>query len=265
MNRTTPATKVKIIIPLYRNKLTHEEINSVNQCFLIYSDIKQIVFVKPNSLSIDNITAQFRKAEVTSFPDEYFQGLEGYNRLMLSREFYKRFEDCEYILIHQTDAYLFEDRLDEWCDKGYDYIGAPWLPKNKYSKLYYKLFLSTRSTINNLLNRYDHTLLHYKVGNGGLSLRKVKTHLAITSTQTKRLETYRKKCYDSIYNEDIFWSTEAVKQNPDFNYPAYTEALTFAFDKMPQEAFVINNCQLPFGCHGWSKPKMKKFWSQYIN
>ena len=28
------------------------------------------------------------------------------------------------MLIYQLDCYLFEDKIDEWCNKGYDYIGA---------------------------------------------------------------------------------------------------------------------------------------------
>ena len=32
------------------------------------------------------------------------------------------------MLIYQLDAYVFKDELLNWANKGYDYIGAPWLP-----------------------------------------------------------------------------------------------------------------------------------------
>lgn len=44
---------------------------------------------------------------------------------MLSAEFYDRFAAYEYVLIYQLDAFVFADRLAEFCQMGYDYIGAP--------------------------------------------------------------------------------------------------------------------------------------------
>ena len=46
--------------------------------------------------------------------------------MLLTADFYRRFTDYEYILIHQLDVFLFEDKLLEFCDMGYDYIGAPY-------------------------------------------------------------------------------------------------------------------------------------------
>ena len=68
---------------------------------------------------------------------------------MLTPDFYARYAGCEYILLYQLDAWVFEDRLDEWCDKGYDYAGAP-------------LFAPGSSD-----------LQCARTGNGGFSLRRV--------------------------------------------------------------------------------------------
>ena len=38
---------------------------------------------------------------------------------------YSRFEKYEYMLIYQLDAFVFSDRLMEFVEAGYDYIGAP--------------------------------------------------------------------------------------------------------------------------------------------
>ncbi|MCK5681152.1 hypothetical protein KAI46_10130 [bacterium] len=52
---------------------------------------------------------------------------EAYNKLLVFPGFWDAFPSFEYMLIAQLDAFVFRDNLDEWCRKGYAYIGAPWL------------------------------------------------------------------------------------------------------------------------------------------
>ena len=77
---------------------------------------------------------------------------------MLNPNFYQRFRRFEYILIYQLDAFVFSDRLEEFCRLGYDYIGAPWPlgDGNKHNE--------------ELVVEGNHFLT---VGNGGFSLRRV--------------------------------------------------------------------------------------------
>ena len=35
------------------------------------------------------------------------------------------FLEYQYMLIYQLDAFVFEDKLDYFCELGYDYIGIP--------------------------------------------------------------------------------------------------------------------------------------------
>ncbi len=46
---------------------------------------------------------------------------------MLSPTFYDAFQAYRYVLIYQLDALVFSDRLTEWCEMDWDYVGAPWL------------------------------------------------------------------------------------------------------------------------------------------
>lgn len=98
---------------------------------------------------------------IVPFPDTYFKGIAGYNRLMMSPEFYETFAQWEYILIYQTDAWVFSDRLSEWCSKGYDYIGAPWIPKPKYRKLYYRIFNFLKRVFCYISGSSDYSRIHY--------------------------------------------------------------------------------------------------------
>jgi hypothetical protein len=80
------------------------------------------------SLDLSALARQYPPLSIESFPDENFRDISCYNRMLLNDEFYARFAEYEYALIHQLDAFVFSDRLLEWCKLGYDYIGAPWLP-----------------------------------------------------------------------------------------------------------------------------------------
>ena len=62
-----------------------------------------------------------------TFDPAYFTSIQGYNRLLLSTEFYQRFLGSAYLLICQLDVFVFRDELAGWVARGYDYVGAPWV------------------------------------------------------------------------------------------------------------------------------------------
>ena len=47
--------------------------------------------------------------------------------MLYRTEFWEKFADYEYVLMYHLDALVFSDQLQEWCGKGLDYIGAPFL------------------------------------------------------------------------------------------------------------------------------------------
>ncbi len=256
------SNQVKILIPIHKplNVLAQNEIKAIEQCCAVLSDYK-ICFVKPESLDVSDYQEIFPKIGAESFQDKYFKSVQAYNELMLVSSFYQRFSDFEYILIYQLDAYVFKDELSAWCEKGYDYIGAPWLMKDKYYKWYNKLFLQFKSISYKVQNKpFRKFIVGDKVGNGGFSLRKVKTFFDVTVNEKHLIEHYLEKSKKhSEFNEDVFWAT-AVH----FNRPSVTEALKFAFDQYPDICYEKNHKQLPFGCHGWSKEAKYWFWKDFI-
>jgi hypothetical protein len=64
------------------------------------------------------------------------------------------------MLIYQLDAWVFKDDLMKWCNKGYDYIGAPWFED---------------------FGSYEKGKKLWRVGNGGFSLRKIKYFCKVLS------------------------------------------------------------------------------------
>jgi hypothetical protein len=251
---------VVILVPRYKASLHEDEQISLRhlQHYLGGYDTR---YIGPQSLTIEN-----PEFPIQRFDDEYFSGIPGYNRLMLSKQFYEAFTDWEYILIYQLDCLVFSDQLAQWCAKGYDYIGAPWLKQEAEPEQGFKM-----------------------VGNGGFSLRRVSSALKtldnaeslrkiwVNALRVSRKDNsfltrnplwwFAKMVYRQPvrhqHNEDWFWSALADKHNPEFEVPTVDVALSFGFECGPRYCFQMNNYRLPFGCHAWARYD-RAFWEPYL-
>ena len=125
--------KAIIVIPAYKSNISEIESVSLRRCLLVLKNY-DICFVSPYGLNMDvyrSILSDYQICfNVMSFPSHFFDSVKSYNKLMLTHDFYLRFCEYEYMLIYQLDAYVFDDQLAYWCNKGYDYIGAPWFQSN---------------------------------------------------------------------------------------------------------------------------------------
>lgn len=246
-----------IVIPVYKNSLRDLEMIGLRQCFKVLSHYN-IVFIGPESFDPDDDYKSFiNKAQYRSLDDDHFQSIESYNQLLLSAWFYELFSDYEYMLIHQLDAFVFDDRLKEWMDKGYSYVGAPWFKKNEAGE-YVKEFL--------------------EVGNGGFSLRKIKDCIKVLKSDKKVFSLKQNISIQKDYgNRNFLWHgfndhlkgvrfnelSDAKDVNEDkilvkaadrfdfFKVPEPEEALDFSFERFPEHLFEMNSEKLPFGCHAW--------------
>jgi len=248
---------VKIIVPVYKTTLSPNEEIALNQCCKVLKEYP-LVFVKPESLNLNELLEKFPGFQLESFPDHYFKGIKGYNHLMLSSEFYERFSDAEYILIYQPDAFIFSDDLKYWCDLSYDYIGSPWIQKkrNPIALFFHKRELEKKPYKKDIL---------FKVGNGGFSLRKTASFIEITRKEKDVIAAYLSP--DNIKKgfipEDVFWALEPQRLGYAFKIPDYKKALEFSIDQYPADCFNITG-KLPMGCHAWHRRKERKFWKKYI-
>jgi len=257
----TESSLVRIIIPIYKNTLNELEEASLKQSFKVLKN-HHFSIVCPEDLNVQPIlkTAENIKLDIVRFPPKYFKGIEGYNSLMLSEEFYEKFLESKYILICQTDVIVIKDELEYWCSKDYDYIGAPWIASSR------NFWNKSMLTIRNLFNKKKKSSLHFfKVGNGGFSLRNVSKHYEVVTKHQKEIEYYQQnRVPEKLHVEDMFFSLKAPELIPDFKIPDYKEALGFAMDRKPKLALKMNNNKLPFALHGFDKPKVRKFWKPII-
>lgn len=231
--------------------------------------------------------------DIIRLPDENFTSIETYNDLLLTRGFYELFQEYQYILLYQLDCLVFSPDLEEWCDRGYDYIGAPWI-RNPVKNWMLEP-LADDPTIDWASLDVPDERFFYGVGNGGLSLRRVQWHLDVLDSR-RRYETpqaYWRRTSTSLAsglaqavkalvkatgywnnvnwfirecatNEDFFWSRDAGRFLDDTRIPGSLEALEFAIEVEPRECYRRNGGRLPFGCHGWYRYD-REFWSGFLN
>ena len=218
---------VAVVIPLYRDYIEPLERISLNQAEDILREYT-IIFVMPEGMTFHE-GDKYRKEY---FEKEHFSSIRAYNDFLLNIKFYKRFEEFQYILIYQLDAFVFEDRLMYFCSLQYDYIGAPW--------------------ISGAQEYFDSQHVVWHVGNGGFSLRNVSKCIKLLIRRTVPV--------DCMINEDVYFSSG---NSDDFRVAPIKVALEFAFEMEVRKSFELNGRRCPFGCHAWEKFDIK-FWKPYI-
>ena len=142
----------------------------------------------------------------------------------------------------------------------------------------------------------------WRAGNGGFSLRNVKSHLRVLNQKIIRNSIYpmygsspweptdavaELGLYQRIVpwyrhlnpfskwttiedelhryprNEDLFWALEAPKFDRSFRVASAEVALPFAFEMAPRWCYEKNGRRLPFGCHAWMRYD-REFWEEII-
>jgi hypothetical protein len=268
-----------VVIPTYKDFLALDETELIS----LKHNLKTLsgaifVIVGPASINYHGYLELAKrssiKIQISCFDDQHFLGRSGYNNLLTQSKFYKRFKGYTYIMVCQLDAYVFRDELQLWCEKGFDYIGAPW----------FEGWIGPSS--NKIIG----------VGNGGFSLRNIKKSRSVLKRALqlktikqfcKRLDSasfsffiffvrllnfyFRVKSFDHLYyleeseitNEDVFWSRNMATIFKDYKVAPPELALQFSFETNPSFLYTRNGNRLPFGCHAWEKHE-PEFWKQFI-
>lgn len=282
--------KCVIVVPVYSENLLLYEQASIRQLFKVLGqhDIAFITYRELNLTIYQNIANEYELNNLfyEYFDKKYFVSVQSYNELCLSKEFYERFRNHEYMLLYQTDAWVFRDELLDWCDKGYDYIGAPVFWKDKNDTYTYDI---------------------RGIGNGGFSLRKISYCMQMLSFPKEQkfftakgimklylgnirynkeyapfclkikallvmlfkmigIRNNIKTLFEEYYNnEDFFFGIDAqYVKGVNANIPSLDIAKKFSFEVHPELLFYNNNNMLPFGCHAFAKYDYDTFWIKYI-
>lgn len=256
---------VTIVVPIYNSSLSSDDKISLDRLSTILGEYK-VTIVHPEGLDLREYSERYEAFTYEAFDRRYFSGRKGYDRLMLSTEFYERFLAWDYILIHRLDCFVLRDELQEWCAKGYDYIGSAWLYKSWHRTELYHLLSNMKSAYFSIFRGIeDRHIARGRVGSGGFSLRRTRTmYDFLIKFPNLANDEYISKANHPRYYEDVFWSVEPLGQGYDFNIPKSAESIMFSFDENPELAYLVSDHQLPFGCRGFNRRKYKKFWGAIV-
>lgn len=256
-----------VVIPIHTASPCKMELISFQQCFKVLGN-HDIKILAPKGLDLEQYKTVVPDFQVIFIDPVWQSSVEKYNKLKLSQFFYKLFDAYQFMLTYELDAFVFKDELLFWCEKGYDYIGAPW-------------FVGYGSpTSNEFLG----------VGNSGFSLRNipamqnalkticlqegmyrpfktgkkifVKWFIALNSFLIKFGENHTIQRADNI-NEDWFITHIIDKEINEFTIAPVKEAICFSFEVKPRYLYELNNNSLPMGCHAWWRYDLD-FWEPFV-
>jgi len=265
---------VATLIIVHKVQPTLSEIASLKQYRKVLGHYPSYL-ICPKGLDVSAYKTIFPKIKIDYIPSKWQKTYESFARLKIDPFIYKRYRRYKYVLFYELDAWVFRDELKNWCNKNYDYIGAPWFKETNEEENLEKAFVG--------------------VGNGGLSLRKTSSLLKVLNSFSY-VYTY-KECFVYLnknknlsrlsrtvsllknftianntfwlFNnfksgEDVFWGLYISRKFDWFSIPNYNEALKFSFEKRCKESLKHLNGQLPFGCHKWENENEISFWKDYI-
>lgn len=260
--------KAVVVIPIYSAEPSANELISFTQCFHILGN-HPIFVVAPKGLSLINYKAVIEVFNVIFIEPKWQENVLSYNKLKTSRFFYELFKQYEFLLTYELDAFVFKDDLLYWCEKNYDYIGAPWFEN-----------YITATPQDKIIG----------VGNSGFSLRKIdsvrrllkrifyKNPLEFEADALTRCKAYIKSPFrwfmglqgenytvqkNFHYHEDVFFSFVAPKYEPTFRVASVNDAIAFSFEVNPAVLYRLNHHILPMGCHAWWRYDIG-FWTGFI-
>ena len=236
------SNKVIVVIPVYKAQPDKDEAMALRQALKILRR-HPILLVYPDKLPLDAyFDIGFTRQQATPYRSDLFKDISAYNKWLCSKHFYTDFSNYDFVLIFQSDAWVFRDDLIEWCDKDYDYIGSPWLwkPEQVRNKVRIDLW----------------PLLRNQVGNGGVSLRKTSTMMQYAGLAVFLFRLLKK-------NEDFIWLLVSRLPWVKMKKPMPTEALQFCVEMNPDKALDLLNNKLPFSTHAYIRYG-REFWKKHI-
>lgn len=199
----------------------------------------------PLGMDISYYAARYR-ASFRFFSAECFVSTYAYSRLLVSAGFYESFGLADWLLILQTDVYVFSDDLDRWMECGYDYVGAPW-PEGVELRINAGVFAKAGGLITKVF-----------VGNGGFSLRRRQACLDLINEHPELVEWFK----TTGSNEDLFFALIG-SLSEDFRLPNQFVASKFAIEIGGEQYTAVNDGKLPMGTHAFAKHS-PEFWGRHI-
>ena len=118
--------KCCIVIPTHKEKLDGNDELSFKRCIDVFGGKREIKLVVPNSIDTKYYEQYGDVIKIYKVNDKWLSSIKEYNYMCCNIDFWSLFKDYDYVLIYQTDCWVFDDRLDYFMGLDYDWYGAPW-------------------------------------------------------------------------------------------------------------------------------------------
>lgn len=157
-----------VLVPVYQDRFSSVEAAALHVCSKRLDGHAIVILYRRSCCAlvvhalVDPHLCAEQQRQYIPVDDSWLASVEAYNSMLLQAWFYQLFTPWDYLLIFQLDAWIFRADLDDWLKKGYTYIGAPWI------------------------RDFGDDTPDTGVGNGGLSLRHVKSFIRILESPLNR-------------------------------------------------------------------------------
>ena len=252
---TSPPSRLAVVVPAHRLELDDDQRVSLAHLNAHLGRHDTFLAVP------DSAPGTIGGLPTRRFDARFFESHRAHTSMMLSPRFYTAFTDYEFLLVYHLDSLVFRDDLEAWCERGYDYVGAPWTRRGADGRPYFT-----------------------GVGNGGFSLRRVQaclravealqrpgTRARIVLSQTLAVARRARQGVGAASAalrarylfDDKFFGLHAGRLVPGFRVAPVRAALQFAFETEPRFCFAENADRLPTGCHKWTAHD-PEFWRPHL-
>jgi hypothetical protein len=263
-----------VLIPIHSEQPSKAALLSFKQCYKVLSEHDTRI-IAPEGLNISVYKEHVPEAIFVFIDPDWLSSVRRYNDLKMSAYFYDLLKPYDFLLTYELDAWVFRDELAQWCNKAYDYIGAPWFDgwhEQNEAKIMIGagnsgFSLRSISKCRVLLKRIQRLQWLYQItrSKGGKPNRKFLWVLQLFSgyfkiRSTRKLPLLLKP---EPINEDDFWCNIVSEVFSDFNVAPVAAASRFSFEANPAMLYAQNDEQLPFGCHAWQRYD-PLFWTDFI-
>ncbi|MEO6719098.1 MAG: DUF5672 family protein [Ferruginibacter sp.] len=265
---------VVIIIIGYKPSLTENEKSSLRQCYKIFHKYS-IKIISPEGMDVSEYKKVNPAIEFDYVDPTWTSNYDMSSLFKIDELLYQRFINYKFLMYYELDAWVFSDQMEYWCNKEWDFIGAPWFE--------------------HLETGYSSKIVG--VGNGGFCLRRnrscvrlakrvkflkklrktwIRSYLQGIVSFEKVVNAFRKPLHirnmealtpmllDQNIIEDFYWTKKIAVVFDDFKVATIEDASRFSFEVNPSLLYKMNDQQLPFGCHGWEKYE-PAFWKEFIH
>ncbi len=271
-----PANRVAIMVPLPSPKLSEDDEISMRHLRKHLGGYEKFLLV-PKGTQVD-----FAGFSALELDPGHFGSAENHNRMLYRTDFWENFADYEYVLMYHLDALVFSDQLPEWCDRGLDYIGspflrcadAPWVREERVGNGGFALY-RVSSVLKVLWMRYaddpsrwyqDHYWRQVEFQRRLLRPVRAAVPAWLKGKATAAVRRQLQKMDYTEVNEqgcDMFWSDHAKRYLPEFRVASLEDGLAFSFEMEPRRCLERTGGRLPFGCHAFGRYD-RAFWEEHL-